>query len=1176
MGKRSRMGESSCWQQERTKLIVSALVLLMLVFCCTSPGRAQVLYGSLTGTVTDTSGAAIAGAKVEAVNVATGASGSVTADSSGVYRFGNLQEGTYKVTVSAPTFGTSVSENVPVIVNNVQRVDAQLKIASQTQIVVVTSEAEVLQTEKADVHTDLSAQQVDNLPTAGSQGRNFQSLLRIIPGAGLTAETNSLSGNPQRAINTNVNGQSNQGVNTRIDGAQDAYPWLPANVAYVPPADAIQEVNVVTNSMDAEQGLAGGAAVNVQIKSGTNQFHGTGVWFYTDQALAARNYFQTNTTLFPKKNSNHQNQYGGTFGGPIVKNKLFFFVDYEGTLQHNLAGPDTRSLPTPAMLSGDFRNLPGNPIIYDPATGNATGQGKQQISCNGVLNVICPNRIDYASGQMAQLLQPSVAQEFPTANGLNNFSGSGVASFNRNNADIKINYLPNPRAMIFGRYSFSKTLVFDPPLLGNAGGDATNGGQLGEAPGLIQSVGLGGTYTFTPNLLLDWNFGFTRQNLSAQYQLGAPLGLDLLKIPGTNGAGVPNGNNLYNGLPAFQVNSASSNVNFGNPNTGNPFQFRDNQYVTGANLSWNKGKHNLRGGIEWNHTQLNHFQPQGGTFQTARGSFLFNGDVTSLPGTTPTYFNSVADFLLGLPSQTGKAYQVFNPIALRWNQWAWYVRDQWQVSPNLTLNLGLRWERYPFGYSDNGNGLRWFNPATGNVLIGGNGGVPENDGIDIGHGQFLPRVGVSYRLYPATVIRVGYGLSADPNNWRYFRNAYPSAVISNNAVPNSSSYIPIASLTGTNGTGLGNGAYSVPTGLVNIPAPDISSGVVPLPTTASTTTIPNPFNRGYINSFNLTFEQEYHGFVFQTGYVGAYDVRPLVNMNINPSAPGTGAAGGLLSTSLGKVYTGTINSLTPFKNSSYNSLQTKLTRLVKNGSSFGFVWTWSKALDYEDNEELNSLSFPYPAYWQKNYGPASFDRTQNFEIYGVFQLPFGRGQQCVTSGVGNQILGGWQVSTVISYMTGAPFTVTGASGPLNANGSIQTADLVGQYNQIGGQPLRTGQTCTATNLSCHFFNPVAFAAPVITSNANAHYGNTNRDEFRGPSYFNMNLSIARVFSLTERFKLQARADAISFTNTPHFANPNTSCCGANFGVITATASPGGFFGPDPGSRVVWLGLHLSF
>ena len=230
-------------------------------------------------------------------------------------------------------------------------------------------------------------------------------------------------------MNTNVNGQSNQGVNTRIDGVQDAYPWLPANVAYVPPSDAIQEVNIVTNSFDAEQGMAGGAAVNVQIKSGTNRFHGTADWFHTDQNFAALNYFQPSTT---KKNRNNQNQFGGTFGGPIKKDKLFFFGDYERTTQRGKAGPDTRTLPTQAMASGDFTNLPGNPIIYDPATGDAHGVGKQQISCNGVLNVICPNRIDPASAALLQLPQPSIAQEVaPNSQGLNNFFGSGTALFNR-------------------------------------------------------------------------------------------------------------------------------------------------------------------------------------------------------------------------------------------------------------------------------------------------------------------------------------------------------------------------------------------------------------------------------------------------------------------------------------------------------------------------------------------------------------------------------------------------------------------------------------------------------------------------------------------------------------------------------------------------------------------------
>ncbi|HMK28532.1 MAG TPA: TonB-dependent receptor [Terriglobales bacterium] len=1161
---------------------------------------AQVLYGSLTGNVSDASGASVANAKVEALNQATGVSRDTTSDPSGIYRFVDLQPGLYKITISAPSFAVLINENVRIAANTVHRLDAQLKVAAQEQSVTVTGEAPLLQTDKADVHSEITGQQIQSLPTFGTQGRNFQSLLRIIPGVGLTAETNSLAGNPQRAINANVNGQSNQTVNTRIDGAQDLYPWLPANVAYVPPADAIASVNVVTNSYDAEQGMAGGAAVNVQIKSGTNSLHGSVHEYHTDQNFAARNYFQTDETIFPHKNRNNQNQFGGTLGGPILKDRLFFFVDYERTTQRQKAGPDVRTLPTAQMAQGDFRNLPGNPIIYDPTTGNTHGAGKQQISCNGVLNVICPNRIDPAATQMIQLLQPSIDQVFSTANGLNNFSGSGTAEFNRDNFDVKINYVPGQKSTVFGRYSFSKSLVFDPPLLGDAGGDATAGGQLGEAPGLIQSVGLGATYAFSPTMLLDWNFGFTRQRLGATFDLGTPKGLDLLKIPGTNGAGAPGDLTLYNGLPSFQFGpnqgtSTQVGPNLGNPNTGNPFLFRDQQFVTGANLNWIKGKHNLRGGIEWNHAQINHFQPQGAAFQTPRGTFQFNGNVTSQQGTTPTWFNAWADFLLGLPSATGKAFQLFNPIALRWSQWAWYVRDQWQLSPKLTLTLGARWEFYPFGYSDNGKGLRWFNPATGNVLIGGYGNVPQDDGIDVGHGQLLPRVGAAYRLSSSTVVRAGYGMSADPNNWRYFRNAYPSVFIITNQPANTADFIPAASLTGLNATGLGGGSYAVPTGVVLAPLPDLSSGVVPLPTNVGTTTIPNPFHRGYINSFNFTVQQEFEGFVLEIGYVGARAIRPLVNMNINASPPGTGSAGGLISTSLGKNYTGTINAETPFKNNYYDSMQTRVTRRFSNGSMGGLSWTWSKATDYQGNEELSALKFPYPTYWDKNRAVADFDRNHNVKIYGTVIPPFGKGQPWAQSGWASRILGGWQLNPVISYLTGLPFTVT-AGGNLAANGSTQTADLVGAYNGIHGQPLRTGQTCAQNNLSCHFFDPSAFAAPLITGAANAHFGNSGRNEFRGPSYFEMDLSIAREFRLTERFGLQLRAEAFSLTNTPHFANPNVSCPGNaavpgpvagsgqlcstgsnnNFGVITSTLQPGGFFGPDPGSRTIWLAARVTF
>jgi hypothetical protein len=1188
----------------RTVSSATAIIAAFVLLVAATAARAQVLYGSLTGTVTDSSGAVVAGGNVTALENQTGVSQIRTTDAAGIYRFTTLLPGTYKVTITAQGFSTQETAGVVVRGNEIARVDAQLKVATSTQSVTVTTEAPILQTDKADVHTDFSAQEIENLPIMGSQGANFQSLLRTVPGAGLTAETNSLAGNPQRAINTEVNGVSNQSTNTRIDGAQDAYPWLPANVAYVPPADAIESVHVVTNSFDAEQGMAGGAAVNVQIKSGTNRFHGDAHEFHTDQNFAARNYFQTDPKIFPKKNRNNQNQFGGDIEGPIKRDKLFFNGDYERTTQRQLAGPDTRTLPTAAMATGDFTGLPGSPIIYDPATGDQHGAGKQQVSCNGQINVICPGRIDPAAATMIQLMQTDISKEFTTANGLNNWTGSGTAYFNRDNMDAKVTYVPGQTTTVFGRYSFSKTLVFDPPLLGPAIGDATNGGQLGNAPGLVQSVGLGATHAFSPSLLLDWNFGFTRQRLGSTFDLTSARGLDQLHIPGTNNAGGTGDPSLYYGWPGFifpvaQVPPGTGNAigaALGNAQPANPFLFRDQQFVTNANLSWNKGRHAFRGGIEWNHSQINHFQPQGGTFQEPRGSFEFNGDVTSQQGSTPTWFNSWADFLLGLPSGTGKARALFNPNALRWSQWAGYVQDHYQVTPKLNLTLGLRWEFYPFGYSDNGKGLRVLDLNTGNVILGGYNNVPQNDGIDVGHGQFLPRLGVAYRIHPKTMLRAGYGMSADSYTWHVLRNAYPAVLLDTDVPANPADFIPAASLTGLNGTGLGSGAYTVPTGIVLAPLPNLSSGSIPIPTNISTTTIPNPFPRGFINSYNFTLEQEAgNNVTFNIGYVGTYEVRPVVNMNANASPPGTGSAGGILSQRYGANYTGTINELNPFKHSRYDSLQSKLTYRYSGGSSVNVIYTWSKSLDYSDNEDLGSLAFPYPAFWQKNYGPSGFDRTNNLEIVGVMALPFGKDQPWAKSGVGSAILGGWLINPLVSAMSGLPFTVS-AGGNLSANGSGQTADLVGPFHRLHGKPPRTGVTCALGDTSCEFFAPNSFAAPLITSASTAHYGNTNRDEFRGPPYFSAGLSLVRDFKLREFATLTVRGDAFGLTNTPHFANPGASCpasattpgpiggsgqlCNTgnnnNFGVITGTASPGGFFGPDPGNRVMWLGASVKF
>src|SRR5437867_1592041 len=353
------------------RLILCGLRSMCLaVALAAMPGAlyAQVLYGSLTGNVTDASGGAVPGARVEALNAGTGIAKEAVTDDRGAYLFTDLQTGAYKLTVSAPSFRTVVQERVAVNANTVVRVDTHLEISQVAESVTVTSEAARLQTDRAEVSAQLETSQVTDLPITA--GRNFQQLYKLIPGASTPADAHSDAGNPQRALVTNFNGVSRSNNNTRLDGATVSYPWLPHIVAYVPPAEAVETVNIVTNSFDAEQGMAGGAAVSVAIKSGTNDYHGSLHEFHTNSALKARNFFflgnQTPKNIF--------NQFGGTFGGPIKKNKLFFFGDWERTVRRQNASA-FRTVPTAALREGDFSGTGAR--IYDPTTGNPDGSRRQ-------------------------------------------------------------------------------------------------------------------------------------------------------------------------------------------------------------------------------------------------------------------------------------------------------------------------------------------------------------------------------------------------------------------------------------------------------------------------------------------------------------------------------------------------------------------------------------------------------------------------------------------------------------------------------------------------------------------------------------------------------------------------------------------------------------------------------
>jgi outer membrane receptor protein involved in Fe transport len=1123
----------------RYAAIIAAFVFFMVLMLSPATISGQVLYGSLAGNITDPADAAVPGAKVEVTNLNTGDVKTVTTDERGSYLFSDLQPGVYKVLVTMASFKTAINESIAVVANNTVRFDTKLEVGDVNATVVVSSESEaLLQTDRTDVNVVQTSRQVNDLPLTGSQGRNYQSLLTIVPGASKdlsqsviangAGEANSAAGNPQRSISFNVNGVSRLQNNTRIDGSAVNYPWLPTNTAYVPTAESIQEVNIVTNAFDAEQGLAGGVVVNVITKSGTNGFHGAGWGYVTNSTIGkARNYFQTT----PQNAKDILAQYGYAVGGPIWKNKLFFFTDLERTTRNNLSRVNRVSVAPASLRPGpngvDFSFLlpPGTDCnavspaptgcIFDPLS-----NPNPQLRTAFPGNIIPLNRISPAAATLISLLP------MPTQAGFaDNFISQGVATFKRTNFDNKINWNASDKMQIWGRLSFSPTNIFEAPILGEAGGDALNGGQLGTAPGKVYVFSVGGSYAINPNIIYDGVFGYTLQHLGAEFDLEENYGLDVLHIPGTNGP-----DRLQGGKPAFQI---SSWANIGNPNTGNPFLFNDKQFTTANNLSWTKGAHSFRFGLDYQKQRINHFQPQGADFQTVRGTFRFNGNSTlrqNLPLATnyDIRYNSWADFLLGLPNTAGKADQLRNPNAVYMTSYALYARDRWQINKNLTLNFGLRWERYLFPDKDT-TGINRFDPDDGLIYTGGLSGVPRDTGASSGIGQFLPRVGIAYQWGEKTVIRAGYGQSADPRPFIDFRNAYPIVNVWQMPQINGNAFIPVTSLT---------------IGLINpsVP-PDLTQGILSLPANTGTTTYPREPQRKAIHSFTFIVQRELPWrFVASVGYVGTRAIGQMGFININASAPGTGVNGRPLFQRFG--LRSDINMILPYKTTTYDSLQAELKRRW-GGSTFGLAYTLSKTTNYADNDANPRIQYMPEA--ERNKGLAGYDRRHNLQIYGVYDLPFGKGQRWANNGWLTHLVGGWQLNGIVSLMSGTPINIVqGNAFNLNAGGSGQYPDQVlPEVRILGG-----------IGLGNPYFDRSAFAVVNIPANQPQRFGSAGRNNIIGPGFFNVDLGLFKTISFGERFKLQLRAEALNALNHPNFGNPQGDITNSNFGFITSTVGIG--------------------
>ena len=1122
------------------------LALPVLAVSCV---HAQVLYGTLTGNVTDASNAAVPGATVIIKNINTGLTRTGTTDSSGNYQLTDVPQGNYTVTISGSGFGNFETTNVPIAVNQTKRIDAALTIGGVNQTVDVSTAAPALQTDRADVSYEISQRQVDQLPTSGSAGRNPENLFRLIPGVPPPQEMNSQAGNPGRNQAINANGVANTINNIKIDGAAVNYPWLQSEAAYIPPQDAIESVNVVTSSFNAEQGAAGGIAANFVVKSGTNRFHG-GIWEYNSiSQFNARNYFvrSSATPIVPK---NIYNEYGGNIGGPIIKDKLFFFFNYNKTSLRQYKN-GTQSVPLTQFRGGDFSALLRNPaaygltaaqaVIYDPLTGNPDGSGRTPFAGN----IIPQNRLSAPALKMFSLI-PTETSQAATAN----YAGGAILAFDRGTYDTKINWNPTDRTTFFGRYSLLRSNIVDPPYFGPAIGNTWDGGQPGTAPGNIKNIGLGATHTFSNNFLIDANAGVVRIDLAAQApDVGTNLGLNLLGIPGTNGTTA-----FQSGLPGFVQSQGLSS--FGNYLQSNPFSFRDYQYVGNLNATYIHGNHSYRFGGEYTHSAINHLQTNAAG---PRGQFTFSGGVTSLNGgaggaQTPNFARVIADNLLGLPNNVAKTVQLFQPNGPRWSEFGFFAQDTWKASANLTINYGVRYEYYPFATRDH-TGVFRYDPTSGNTLIGGRGNVPTDTGVDVGKGQLVPRFGINYRVNDKTVIRSGAGITVDPENYRFYRDAYPAlTTLSQTGVGTfTTQYTPAAALSATNGL---TPAGTLPIGVPPVVLPDISSGVVPLPYNYGTVFSPQKWRRGYVETWNLFIDRDLaKGLVASIGYVGTHQVRQVAGRDINsgfvsnlgsntrPIFANANATGGA------RRNVNTIYDFFPFGTVNYSGLQFSLNERTFKSIQFGYAFTWSHTLNtYDTNSTPGTVTFNSLPLFSRNYANSGFDRTFVNSLWTNYQLPIGPGRQFLSSGILGRIVGNFDLNTILLYDSGTPFQLTDSS--TSGNG-----DTVVPYQF--SKPTVNGVKYNGTNPNYpqYFVNNGSFATvtSVYGSGANLQNGNVGRNSLRGPGLFNLDLGISRNFPIWREYTFVLRGEAFDATNTPQWANPaaNINSPGT-FGQITGS------------------------
>jgi hypothetical protein len=1217
------------------KAVSFSALLVVALLCSISIPRAsaQAVYGSILGTVTDPQGAAVVGAKVTVTDQNKGTSLETTSNESGNYSVTHLIPGTYSVKVEGQGFKTSSQKDVLVSADTGARVDLRLQLGSASEAVEVTAEAPQLKTDRADVAIEFNQRYVEDLPVLN---RNFTSFELLSPGTQkLVGWSHAATENPQGGQQIFVNGQHFSGTGFELDGTDNQDPIL-GIIVVNPNLEAIQETKIALQNYDAEFGKAVAGLVTVQTKSGSNDLHGSAFYVRRTDALAARDPF----TQYAPDPLTHRfipsarwQQFGGTLGGPIIKNKLFFFGDYQGTRQ-KVGITNALSIPTATVLSTCtqatgfcdlseyLNNVTGGGQVYDPATGNPDGTLRTPFSGN-----LIP--VDRLSPQAVAILK---AFPQPQNGGLvHNYIASGSGPYTQNSFDTREDFNASPTLQIFGRFSLD---YFS--LSGNGSLQSVNGqpalGGIGFGPGGLAgtstihniSLATGFTKTFSSSLLTDFRFGYFKYNpVTSKPDSGTPM--DTFGVPGLNNSAQAA---FTAGLAGFFLggqdlgnNAAPANGNQGQAITN----FGDGLNVARCNCPLIENEHQYQFVSNWTKIIGNHQIKFGGDIRFAHnlrvpsdanrtGQLNFSPEGTSLQGNGGL---DLGTFLLGEVTSFQRYVSTSLDAAESQRRFFTYGQDTWRITSKFTLNYGLRWEIYT-PESVNGKDKGGFANIVGNgtngggvIRVAGENGFGLNGNIKNNLTSFAPRLGVAYQLTPKTVVRMGYGRSFDigvfgsnfghtvTQNLPVLVNQSLSAsnlfsTATDNITPvftlgcNPASPVPCSPFSG--GPTLTTPTpYQFPTTFTNGelpllgPANNVSPKIRPTKQVLPT-----------LDAWNATLQRQVTNTIsLEIAYIGNKGTHvfagdgPSYNIN-QPSV--VGFASGVpqpqrrpfnnkFATPCGDVTcTAPVvtccssdlgNYLGNDANSIYNALQVKVEKRFSQGLQLLSHYTFSHANKYDGNYYAINHAIAY--------GPDDQSRNHVWVNNVVYELPIGKGKK-IAGGASRGLdaaIGGWQISTTTNWSSGLPWTPSTAEC-----GAEEDVGVCRPSKGSGSFHVGAGKFDPVTH-TVPFFTPLTSLSGPFTDPGVGNLGNIGVNSFRGPRLFAADATVAKNFTITERVKAQFRTNIYNLFNHPVLGfNSNQSGSGqcidcAGNGLIKdieADSSPGS----TTGMRQIEFALRLSF